>query len=352
MRNKIYIELFRFNKDTDYLPYYTKYNMDCQNIHSVSDLLTQMNKVQTFGCNNIDDCYVKINNLYIHSSQKLEEVLDEVGEDIVIEPISTKRAMYDLNIDTSDYDEKLELLSKFMTDEDMVHYKKQYILEYYASNSLNINNDYIGDHVLLIASDIIEKSPEYKDEILSILNDKNSGMLYHTDLNNRVFQYCSTKQNKIYNLLGRTIEDKNKTSNAQIDVIQEFKGFNIASYDGIDKNYELKKTIESSKATYVDCISKNDDMALHMLDINESFALKIAGNILLEAKDKNADFLIVNSEKELDIFDKKQKNIEKTMGRDILLPIVTKDQFIKLLSGEKDNKKLGFDKHSTQITFL
>ncbi len=351
MINKVCVDLFRFNKNTDYLPYYTKYILDYKSEDKVSTLLDSMNKIQAFGCENIENCYIKINNLYLHSSENLQDVIAEVGTDLIIEPISTKRAVHDLVIDTSDYSDKLSKLDKFLTPEDIQHYVGQYLLEYYASNSLSFNSDYIGDHVLLIASDLIEKNPDSKDEILEILNDENTGAVYHTALDNRIFQYCSSKQEKLKSLIESKIINSQIINSDDITVSQEFRGFNIASYDGVVKNDTIKNLIEKSNATYINCISKNDDLALQALELNKTFTYQIAGNILLEAKDRNADFIVVPAEC-LAIFDGKQQEIEKAVGRDINLSVVTTEQFIQLLNNEKDIKTLGFDKHTTPITFL
>ena len=78
----------------------------------------------------------------------------------------------------------------------------------------------------------------------------------------------------------------------------------------------------------------------------------MAGTILLEALDNNADFLIVNTEEDLSLFDAQQKNIEKTMGREINLPVLTRGQFVKLLEGEKNKNALGFNIHKIKIPFL
>jgi heterodisulfide reductase subunit B len=74
--------------------------------------------------------------------------------------------------------------------------------------------------------------------------------------------------------------------------------------------------------------------------------------ILLEAKDKNADFLIVHGLEDLYLFDRKQKDVERLIGRDISIPVLTKSQFIAILEGEKDRKSLGFHNHKIDVTFL
>ena len=78
----------------------------------------------------------------------------------------------------------------------------------------------------------------------------------------------------------------------------------------------------------------------------------MAGTILLDAIDNNADFLLVNSQEDISLFDAQQKNIAKVMGREIDLPVLTRGQFIKLLEGEKDKNTLGLNIHKVKIPFL
>lgn len=240
----------------------------------------------------------------------------------------------------------------------MEKYAKNYELDYYASNTYNIKRDYIGDHSLLIASDIIKKNPELKEEILNKISSKDDGIWYHTSLENRVFNYDTSKEQTIKSLLSMLPKAKNTvidTSSAgyigDVNISQYFKGFNIASFDGIDKN-SCASIIEKSKANYVDISLKNEDLAPYSTLVSKDFSLKIAGAILLEAKDSNADFIVVRGKSDLALFDGEQKNIEKAVGREINLPVISQEQFKKLLEGEKDITSLGFDKHKVKVSFL
>ena len=93
-------------------------------------------------------------------------------------------------------------------------------------------------------------------------------------------------------------------------------------------------------------------MALNSQLVNKEFSLRIAGEILLEAKDRSADFLIVQNKEDLAIFDGMQSKIAAVVNRDINLPIITEEQFVMLLEGEKDTNKLGFNQHKVKVSFL
>ena len=135
-----------------------------------------------------------------------------------------------------------------------------------------------------------------------------------------------------------------------LDITQYFKGFIVGLYNSEGCIY--RKLIKQSRATYIHLDSRRNDLALNSQLINKEFSLRIAGEILLEAKDKSADFLIVQNQEDLAIFDGMQSKIAAVVNRDINLPIITEEQFVMLLQGEKDIKKLGFDKHKINVSFM
>ncbi len=358
MAKEVFIELFRFNHKTDYLPYFKKYTMMYEKNDKLIDLLNNLNKIEKFDFDNTNVCNLKINNLYLTSEELVSSVVKKTSKTLEISPVSTKRALNDLIINQDDFLQKINIFDDYLTKEQKEDYFNKYQLEYYASNTLNFNDSYIGDHALLIADDIINSNPELKNKILDIIADKNNGIWYHTSLKNKIFNYDNTQEEIIQNLFkmlpdfSQTQVKKEIESLEEItNISQNFLNFNIASYDGINGN-SLESIIKQSKANFINLVSKNDDLALCSKIANKNFSLKIAGNILLEAKDKNADFIMVNNEEDILVFDKEQKNIEKTTSREINIPVISKNQFIRLLNGEKNPTKLGFDLHKIKISFL
>ena len=136
-----------------------------------------------------------------------------------------------------------------------------------------------------------------------------------------------------------------------VEISQFFNGFNIASYEGISKD-SCTSLINDSRASYVELNQKYEDLAPYSTLVDSEFSLKIAGEILLEAKDNNADFLVVRGNGDIMLFDGKQKSIEKAVGREIQLPVITQKQFSLLLSGEKDVIKLKINTHKVKVSFL
>ena len=364
MTNELHVELFKFDSKLDYLPYYKKYTIEYKEKDTILSVLNKINSIEKFSYEASVDFNININGLYLSAKEYIVNIVDRVGNDFRIEPISIYRALNDLIIDKTDYLEKILLFKDFVTVMDLDEYAQNYELDYYASNTYNINREYIGDHSLLIASDIIEQTPEHAKEILEIIGSKEDGIWYHTSLEHRVFNYDMSKEkriqqlmfmydkvislNSVRNTLGSDSEDA--TDNT-LNVSQTFRGFNIASYDGLAK-VDTASIIKDSQANYVDIQLKNEDLAPYSTIVSNDFSLKIAGNILLQAKDENADFLVVRGESDVLLFDNKQKEIEEAVGREIDMPVISVNQFKKVLEGEKNKTVLGFDKHKVNVSFL
>jgi len=358
MIKEVHVELFRFDSKVDYLPYYKKYTIEYEDKDTILSLLNKINSIEKFAYDSGVDFNLKINNLYLNSSELIQTIVDKTSNDFIIEPISIYRVINDLIIDKKDFLEKIVLFKSYITPMDMDEYAKNYELDYYASNTYNINRDYIGDHSLLIASDIIENNPELTEEILNKISSSEDGIWYHTSLENRVLNYDITKEKRIQTLFSMFSKVRYSGINTKltekidnVEVSQYFNGFNIASFDGINKN-SCASIIRDSKANYVDISLKNEDLAPYSTLVSKDFSLKIAGDILLQAKDANADFMVVRSKSDVLLFDGEQKKIEKVVGREINLPIISQKQFEEVLEGEKEVTLLGFDKHRVKVSFL
>jgi len=326
------IKLFKFDSKTDYLPYYKNYSINTSKLNTLNDLLEEIYSIEKFEFINNEDFFLQVNSQFTSSNAFLHEVLDNSNE-LIIEPLSIKRALHDLIIDTKDYQNKFDLLNSYISEseKETLIKEKMYMLEYYASNTLNFHEDYIGEHVVLLGLDIAKKDPTLKDEIFNLLNGED-GIINKSSLKYRILNYP---------------EKKEENTKDTFEVVQSFENFNIALYYGLNPN-TFEHVIKQSNATFVDIKSKNFDIPMSA----KKLSYLMAGTILLDAIDNNADFLLVNSQEDISLFDAQQKNIAKVMGREIDLPVLTRGQFIKLLEGEKDKNTLGLNIHKVTIPFL
>ena len=364
MIKELHVELFKFDSKLDYLPYYKKYTIEYKEKDTILSVLNKINAIEKFDYEATVEFNLKINGLYLNANEYITNIVEMTSNEFIIEPVSIFRALNDLVVDKTDYLEKILLFKDLVSPIDMDEYAQNLELDYYASNTYEINRDYIGDHSLLIASDIIEQTPEHKQKVLELISSKEDGIWYHTSLKNRVFNYDISKETRIQSLFSmfekidvlnkakEVLSSKKESINlSDLNISQFFEGFNIASFDGLNKN-SINTTIEDSKANYVEIGLKNEDLAPYSTIASDDFSLKIAGNILLQAKDNNADFLVVRGNGDVALFDGQQRNIEEATGREIDLPVISQEQFLQVLSGEKDEMKLGFNTHKVKVSFL
>ncbi len=323
------IKLFKFDSKTDYLPYYKSYELELESVKTISDVLNTLNTIEKFGYISDENFFLRVNDIFVSSDANIKDVITDTNE-LTIEPLSINRALNDLIIDTKDYQEKLNFLDAYFTEEEktLMIKEKVYMLEYYASNTLYFNPDYIGEHVLFLASELIQKDPSLKNK-LSTLVDTENGIRIRSSLEHRVLN-ANEEVNSTFSEVTLTSEP-----------LQYLDNFNVALFCGLNTS-SFEKTIKQSNASYVELTSKHFDIPMS----SKKLSYLMAGNILLEAKDKNADFLVVNNKTELKLFDAKQKSIESTMGREIDLPILTRDEFIQLLQGNTN-----FDSRKIKIPF-
>jgi len=364
MINELHVELFKFDSKLDYLPYYKKYTIEYQEKDTILSVLNKINAIDSFSYDATIEFNLKINDLFLNANEFIKNIVNKTSNTFIIEPISIFRALNDLIIDKTDYLERILLFKDFISPIEMDEYAQSLELDYYASNTYEINRDYIGDSSLLIGSDIIAQAPEQKENILELISSKEDGIWYHTSLENRVFNYDSSKERRIQALLLMfekvaslnkakeiTATKKENLDTTSLKISQFFEGFNIATFDGLNTD-SSHLIVKDSKANYVNIPMKKEDLAPYSTLVNDEFSLKIAGNILLQAKDNNADFLLVRGKSDLLLFDSKQKQIEAAVGREIELPVISVEQFCKVLEGEKNSEVLGFDKHKIAVSFL
>ena len=352
------VKLFRFNHSMDYLPYYKTFKLAYTKDECVYDILNKINEIEEFSYDEKEKCNVNINSYFLKATVLITDVVEKVGNELVLNPVSLYRVTNDLVINTDDYTDKIQQFNKFLNDEQKESFQEKYKLEYYSSHTILINKDYIGDHSLLIANEIISQNPQYESKILELLSNEESGILYHTTLKKRMF-FNEYDVDAVYEKLIKKIDKYKKIKTIKkeksvlpenFEISQYFKGFTVGLYNIEGCIY--RKLIKQSRATYVHLDSRRNDLALNSSIVNKEFSLKIAGEILLEAKDKSVDFLIVQNDNDLAIFDGKQKQIEKVVNRDINIPIITEEQFVLLLKGEKNITTLSVVKHKIRVSFL
>ncbi len=169
---KVTIKAFRFNAETDYLPYTKQYEMEVGKDDLILDLMNRI-KWEHDGsfsyrrsCRHgiCGACAIKVNGKAVLAcKQNAIELLDLFDNDITLEPSSKKRAIKDMIIDKSDFWEKHAAIKPYVVadvDPHPTHETKQSISEFnnfldsdlciqcgachYSCPALEVNPEFFG----------------------------------------------------------------------------------------------------------------------------------------------------------------------------------------------------------------
>ena len=173
---KVTIKAFRFNAETDYLPYTKQYEMEVGKDDLILDLMNRI-KWEHDGsfsyrrsCRHgiCGACAIKVNGKAVLAcKQNAIELLDLFDNDITLEPSSKKRAIKDMIIDKSDFWEKHAAVKPYVVadiDPHPTHETKQSIAEFnnfldsdlciqcgachYSCPALEVNPEFFGPAAL------------------------------------------------------------------------------------------------------------------------------------------------------------------------------------------------------------
>ena len=358
---KLEVSLFKFDYKSDYLPYYTKNFLKIKNEKTLLDILNTINQENPFSYKNSANFCLVVNGLYMKASTSLDDIIKQLGNDLILEPVSIRRACNDLEINEEDFQSKLELFENYISQEDILKYQN-YKLYFYASNTFSVEYNYIGDALLLLAYDLIQKDNSKEKEILEILKEQEIGAQFHTSLEKRVFNFDIQIENKInyirkkLNLIKEIKEQDFNTEKAkeinfkEINEIKEikhnFENFNLAYFKGLKNDSFTKELLSKLKAKVLKLPSLENDLALETFHINKDFTFKLSSKLMLDAFDNAADLLIVDNEEEFKLFDSNRKILSKACGRDVLLPVLHKTELAKLAFGEHEEVNKSLKKHT------
>ena len=357
---RLEISLFKFDCKSDYLPYYKKYFLKIKDEKTLLDIFKTMNEEEEFCFEDDSNFGIVLNGLYTDLSVTIEDIKNDFGTDLTIEPLSIRRAHSDLLIDTKDFEEKINVLD-FIIDEDDKKEYASYKNIYYATNTLNYEKDYIGDAVLLLAHSLIAKHNASQNKILEAIDCCQTGINFHTSLKNRIYKYDVRNEDKIKSLKTKLINLKGaKESNFRIkntyiidfgtfqkdeEIKHDFNEFNIAYYKGNNSCDNTNSLLDQLNAKVLNLSSMSNDLAMASFNDNKEFTYKLAANVILDAFDNSADLLVVDNEDTFYLFDYNRRELEKVSGRDIILPVIHVNELQKLASGAHESVRATLEKH-------
>ena len=344
------IKAFFFNAETDYLPYYKQFNIDLEKIDLLEDMKTkdllaliqEQNENFTYPEENL---VFKINDLVLDGEQNMSEVIERLGTSLQIDPVNSYRSMNGLVIKDNDFMQSYELLAPFASEVDLEYYKTLYSV-HYASETEKFDHSYIGDAVLLLAHKMINEGSEHKEAILEAITYPHSSLLdceYENNFFNEQDHTATIEELKMMvkptktdtpsfmdTLSARFAEKKAAflKKGEEEETVVSTEGKQVAYYAGAVTG---KTDSMHEKITNPVLFSRANKLSgLSLLEDNAQLAYTKAATTLLDALDSGAQVLIVEEQEVYDMFKDHFSDIEKTIGRDIDLELISAEDFIAL----------------------
>jgi len=202
---KMTFKVFRFNSETDYLPYYRNYELEVRPEEMILDVLNRI-KWEHDGsfsyrrsCRHgiCGSCAVKVNGkATLACKDRVSDLTEIFGDELVIEPQDKGLSIKDLVIDKRTFWKKYDIVKPYLnteidetpTAENLVTREdaekideSDYCIQcgncYYSCPAVNVNEDYLGPAALAIAYRFnADVRDEGKEERLSITNKLGSGI--------------------------------------------------------------------------------------------------------------------------------------------------------------------------------
>ncbi len=341
------IKAFFFNAQTDYLPYYKQFDIELAEDMKAKDLLALIQEQNENFAYPEENLVFKINGLIIDGDQDMSEVVERFGTSLQIDPVNSYRSNNGLIINDDDFMQSYEILAPFASKEDLEYYKTLYAL-HYASETENFDRTYIGDAILVLAHKLISGGSEHKEEILEAITYPYSSLLdceYENNLFHAQDHTASIAELKMMvkpsetdtpsfmdTIATRFTEKKDAflKKEEKEDTVVNIEGKQIAYYAGsvAGKTADIHEKITQEDSKIISFSRVNKLSGLSLLEDNKTLAYTKAATTLLDALDSGAQVLIVEKKEVYDMFRNNFADIEKTIGRDIDLELISAEDFI------------------------
>jgi succinate dehydrogenase / fumarate reductase iron-sulfur subunit len=167
---RVTFKVFRFNPDTDVLPYYREYAIDISQEDVVLDVLNKI-KWEHSGsfsyrrsCRHgiCGSCAVKVNNKGVLAcKERMFDLIELFGTEMTIDPLSKERAVKDLIIDKKDFWDKYSSVQPYLVADIETNPAKENIISQKEANQL-LEADYcIQCGACYYSCPAVEINPEY-----------------------------------------------------------------------------------------------------------------------------------------------------------------------------------------------
>jgi succinate dehydrogenase / fumarate reductase iron-sulfur subunit len=143
---QVTFKVFRFNEETDYLPFYNTYTLNVTHEEVVLDILNRIkwdhdgSLSYRRSCRHgiCGVCSIKINGKAILACKsRLFDLVKIFGNDLTIEPLSTKRVIKDLIIDKKDFWEKHAHVNPYLVSDIVEEPTSEHLVSPHDAEKLN-----------------------------------------------------------------------------------------------------------------------------------------------------------------------------------------------------------------------
>ncbi|CAA6814057.1 MAG: Succinate dehydrogenase/fumarate reductase, Fe-S protein subunit, partial [uncultured Campylobacterales bacterium] len=258
---------------------------------------------------------IRVNGIYTFTSTCIADIPN--NHELILEPVSEYLCKKDLIVENINFWNVYKNIEHICDDEDRRFYESLEC-EYYSSEALAYDHDYLGDSFLIFVDHLIDKYPSQEEYLLKI--SQKPASMYEKNFDN-VYPdkgYTQIIEKLLANKFG--IKPMPKEVFEIPKEIKNLDGFNIAYYDilGIDNNV-FRDLLKSANIIDID----NTGCGLNVQNTKLSF--KKAGNILVDAQDKGADYLLIAEKNCCEFFKTNYKKIKKSSAYKIEIPVIGVD---------------------------
>jgi len=346
MKHKITLEVFFFNAEKDYLPYYKTFVFRVRESTPLRDLLEKIRHQNREFAYPASRCWLRLNDKVISGAVTVGTIVARSGTRWRLTPLAERRATHALIIDDSDFAAAFSPLAPWADAGDRAYYESLYPL-YYASETFRFTPDYIGDAVLLTAYRMLQREDAAEAEILRALTEVECG-LYCAEYENNLFD--ARDEGAKFEALKRKIVRPRRIPLMQKlsarlcrKAPREFPGYGLkggtfALYTGPGCTEERRRFVRVLKergARTVDFERADRLIGRSLIETAPALACRKAGTMLAAAYDAGAQALVFSREVDLRYIRENFAAIEREMNRELPLPLIAYPEFARRFLGKE-----------------
>lgn len=322
------VRVFKFKAENDIVSHLKPHFYLNWEFDSIADLLADIAQ-SDYSFNPKNGGWVKVNGVVCPTSTKLALVANKFKNELYITPLDEFRAYDDLNYNSEAFwqvfDSFKRALAKAGAKLDDKHRASFSKLEplFYASPLRAFGYEFMGEASLVFARYLIKQMPEQESTIVKhiaspagvwscmdlslFIMGQASGIYGEFDsFANEALSALKWAKELIAHKPAPNISDESYTGT--INVTERFKDFGAVYYGS---------GCEINGLELFEIASKNLPSGFEFIANNKALAIALASQILFEAFDSGADFLIVDNEKDFYMFDTLAKECQKHTNRAI-----------------------------------